>query len=106
MTQENIYKLFFEAGQKCNELHPDDDSYDEIHFQNTLKIINSETLPSAPSQVKSGKVDEKENDGWEFKDRVRVEYLRFRDSSYVDFIDYLFSNYNISLKQQSVTVNK
>lgn len=26
-------KAIFQAGQKCNEEHPDDDSYDEIHFE-------------------------------------------------------------------------
>lgn len=39
---KKIFNIAFKAGMKCNELHPDDDSYDNIHLQEAIdKIIKS-----------------------------------------------------------------
>jgi len=32
-------KVIFDAGIKCKEAHPDDDSYDNIHLEKAIKLI-------------------------------------------------------------------
>jgi len=37
-----IFNLVFKAGMKCQEMHPDDDTYDDVHFNNALdKVFKS-----------------------------------------------------------------
>ena len=40
MNKED-FKVVFDAGMKCNELHPDDDSYDSVHFEDAIKKTKS-----------------------------------------------------------------
>lgn len=36
---KTIFKSVFTAGLKCYEMHQDDDTYDEIHFNNALEKV-------------------------------------------------------------------
>ena len=39
---KKLFKLVFNAGMKCQEMHPDDDTYDNIHFHESLnKVLKS-----------------------------------------------------------------
>lgn len=42
LMQEELrkkYRIVFDAGLKCQSLHPDDDSYDNEHFKSVMKRI-------------------------------------------------------------------
>lgn len=39
---EQDLKLIFDAGKKCLEEHPDDDSYDNVHFERALNNVSPE----------------------------------------------------------------
>lgn len=41
--REDLLKVF-EAGKKCMEEHPDDDTYDDIHFERVLKTLSNELI--------------------------------------------------------------
>lgn len=36
---KSTFKKIFNSALKCNELHPDDDTYDSIHFNKAVQII-------------------------------------------------------------------
>jgi hypothetical protein len=36
---KKLFKIVFNAGMKCQEMHPDDDTYDDIHFNDALSKV-------------------------------------------------------------------
>jgi len=36
---KKVFRIIFKAGMKCQKLHPDDDTYDDIHFNDALAKV-------------------------------------------------------------------
>lgn len=63
---KEIYKAFFISGMENNELHPDDDSYDEVNFEEAYNRIMGQFPPEAidnfnqPDKLKQAHVSHNE----------------------------------------------
>lgn len=49
-TVEKILKKVFNAGKRCAMVHPDDSSYDKVHFDRVIKKVE---LPSLTDELKN-----------------------------------------------------
>ncbi len=57
---EKDLKIIFEAGKKCTEDHPDDDTYDEVRFESAIKEISKELQTELAESKKPSSVKEAE----------------------------------------------
>ncbi len=52
MKKQAVYKKIFNAGKKCALQHPDDNSYDKIHFDSVMKKVK---IPHLIDELKTDK---------------------------------------------------
>lgn len=57
--EQDLLKVF-EAGKKCVVEHPDDDSYDKIHFERVLEKLSPEMIAQISEAKKPTDVKEAE----------------------------------------------
>lgn len=60
LIEKDLLKIF-EAGKKCMLEHPDDDSYDDVHFNNSLNELSPELSKlifesRKPAEVKEAEI--------------------------------------------------